>query len=383
MLQKIQAPPTILERVSLDPARLVHNLTNAALFIAIVVVPVLVIAVYEALIASDRYESTATMIITEERPAATSAIDLSLLGLPNSAADKDALVVQAYAESGDMLTYLDRTLGIRAHYADGSIDMISRLSSDASFEDFLSYFNDYLTVSYDSESKLLTIAIQAFDAAFAKAVLDATIARSQEFIDRLNDQVSGEQIRFFENELARAETKLRSAKAELVRFQQDNRIYSTEGEGETIMSTITGLEQELARTRSELSAKLTVLPESSPQIQSLETRIAALEKQIAQEKQRLSGTGGRSLSEIDSRFREIQLNLEFLSNAYKSTLSALEQARIEASRKLKFLIVVTTPSIADESEYPDRPYIVATAALICLMVFGIVSLIIAIIREHA
>lgn len=362
---------------------LFHRLTNTALFLALFVTPVTVVTAYELVMASDRYESTASMIMTEERPAASSTIDLSLLGLSNSAADKDALVVKVFAGSPDMLRHLDRRLGLRAHYSDPGIDMVSRLSPDASFEEFHSYFSSYLTVTYDNEAKILTFAVQAFDAAFAKAVLDALIARAQEFINQLNDQVTGEQLRFFENELARAEDRLRQAKRELVVFQQTNSIYSTEGEGQTIMSTITELEKELAGKSSELSAKLSFLAAESPQIESLRNQIAALQHQIRQEKQRLSGTQGRSLSEIDSEYRDIQLNLEFVSNNYKSTLGALEQVRMEAARKLKFLVVVTAPSLADESEYPRRAYIIATTALVSLMLFGILSLIVAIIREHA
>lgn len=362
---------------------LLHRLTNTALFLALFVAPVVVVAAYELVMASDRYESTASMIMTEERPAASSSIDLSLLGLSNSAADKDALVVKAFAGSPDMLRHLDRRLGLRAHYSDPGIDIVSRLSAEASFEELHSFFSSYLTTTYDSEAKILTFAVQAYDPAFAKVILDAVIARAQDFINQLNDQVTGEQLRFFEDELARAEARLREAKKEQVTFQQANSIYSTEGEGQTIMSTIMALEKELAAKSSEIAAKLSFLTADSPQIESLRTQIAALKDQIRQEKQRLSGTQGRSLSEIDSEYRDIQLNLEFVSNNYKSTLGALEQVRMDAARKLKFLVVVTEPYRADESEYPRRAYIIATTAMVSLMLFAILSLVVAIIREHA
>ena len=35
---------------------------------------------------------------------------------------------------------------------------------------------------------------------------------------------------------------------------------------------------------------------------------------------------------------------------------SLEQARIEAYRKLKYLVVVDSPSLAEEAEFPKRLY---------------------------
>ena len=89
------------------------------------------------------------------------------------------------------------------------------------------------------------------------------------------------------------------------------------------------------------------------------------------------------MSELDAQFREIQFNLEFVTNIYKSNMAQLEQARLQAVQRLKYLVVVTTPSLADASLYPDRPYIIGTAVIVLLMIFFVVSLLAAIIREHA
>ncbi|NND50398.1 MAG: lipopolysaccharide biosynthesis protein, partial [Rhizobiales bacterium] len=90
-----------------------------------------------------------------------------------------------------------------------------------------------------------------------------------------------------------------------------------------------------------------------------------------------------SLNELDSQFREIQLELEFNTNIYKTNLSALEAARLEAARRLKFLIVVAEPSLADESEYPQHEYIIVTWAMVLLIAYLVLSLMVSIIREHA
>jgi capsular polysaccharide transport system permease protein len=52
-------------------------------------------------------------------------------------------------------------------------------------------------------------------------------------------------------------------------------------------------------------------------------------------------------------------------------------------QRLKYLVIVTTPSLADASLFPDRTYNIGTAAMLLLILYFVVSLIVAIIREHA
>ena len=68
---------------------------------------------------------------------------------------------------------------------------------------------------------------------------------------------------------------------------------------------------------------------------------------------------------------------------YTSNLAQLEQARIEAARRVKFLVVVAAPSIADESQYPSRPYVIITAAIIFLALYFVGALVVSILREHS
>ena len=354
---------------------------RAILFLISVVMPMAVIMSYLLLIASDQYVSRGSIIISEER-SSSSNFDLSFLGLANSAADNDALVLKSFVLSKDMLTFLDEKLSIRAHYANSGVDVVSRLASDATAEEFFEYYESMVALEYDREAKLLTLTVRAFDRTFARDVVQKVIERSEEFIDALNDKISREQLRFFENELVRSERKLQKIKSQLVAFQNRHKIFSTQAEGETIIATISALETQVAQKQSELKGKLTFASDSSPQVVALRTEITALKAQIDSEKERLTGGGSISLAQIDAEYREIKLNAEFVTNLYKSNLSALEAARIEAARQLKFLIVVSEASLADDSEHPDEVYIGITSLLVCLMLFAIMSVVIAIIREH-
>jgi capsular polysaccharide transport system permease protein len=368
-------------RARRKPHRLLRLRVNHILFIAIVLVPVILLSAYIFLLATDRYESIASVTITEEKTA-SSSIDLSMLGLSNTAADKDAFILKEFIESNDMLTYLDDKIRFREHVSASDIDFYSRMPADALLEDFNAYYNWLIEVYYDVDSKLLKISVQAFDPRYAQQMLKVIVARSQAFMDELNDRVTREQLQFFDREIANSESRLKAAKEQLISFQRENRLLTTESEGETILNTISTMEQALAQKQSDLAARLQVLDKSAPQLQTLQLEITALEHQIASAKDRLAGSSDDSVTQLDARFREIQLNLEFVTNIYKSNLNALEQARLEAARRLKFLVVVTEPSLPQTSGHPQRLYIIITAALVLLVIFAVASLSASIIREH-
>jgi capsular polysaccharide transport system permease protein len=356
--------------------------TNYFLFLIVFVLPLLLFSAYLLFIASDRYESLASATITEEKPA-TASIDLTMLGVTNAASDKDSLILKEFIESKDMLVFLDQRLRIKEHVTDPSIDFYSRLDPDATLEEFHEYYLWLVSVNYDTTSKLIRFGVQGFDEEFAHSLLKLIVERSQQFIDRINEQITREQLRFFDREIADSEARLKLAKEALIAFQRENRLMTTEGESATVMATIQTLEQGLAQKKSDLSARLQVLDKSAPQLQTLQLEITALESQIASAKERLAGASDTSISELDAQFREIQLNLEFVTNIYKSNLNALEQARLEAARRLKFLIVVSQPTVPERAEYPRRAYLMVTVGVVLMILFFVVSLTMAIIREHS
>lgn len=359
-----------------------RNYNRILLFILFFIVPLFTVIIYEVVFATDRYHSDSSIIITQEQ-GAVPTLDLSVIGLPSGNVDTDALVVQEFIHSLDMLQYLEGQLKIREHFSQPGIDWLSALPVNASLEKFHKYVSGYLTSDYDNAAKIIHVHAQAFDREFSQSMLKAVIARSQEFIDKLNARVTGEQMLFFEKQLGLSEQRMREVRDEILKFQRDHKLLTTDSEAAFIMGNITDLERLLTSKQADLSSKLTELSITSPAIQSLKLDIASIQKQIAREKERLSGGSGQGLNELDSQFRALQLNLEFVTNIYKSNLAQLEQARIEAIRRLKFLVVVTQPTLADSSQYPNRLYIIGSAAMVLLMLYFIVALIVAIIREHS
>ena len=74
---------------------------------------------------------------------------------------------------------------------------------------------------------------------------------------------------------------------------------------------------------------------------------------------------------------------EFAQKAYESAMATLEVARADADRQHRYVAVIASPSKPDESTYPHRVRSVVAAFVICFLLWGVVSLMTAAVREHA
>src|SRR3546814_9899451 len=72
----------------------------------------------------------------------------------------------------------------------------------------------------------------------------------------------------------------------------------------------------------------------------------------------------------------------FAQDVYKTALVALEKGRIEATRTIKKMSVVQTPSLPDHAEKPRRIYNSLLYIIIAMLIAGMGHLLVAIIRDH-
>jgi hypothetical protein len=66
----------------------------------------------------------------------------------------------------------------------------------------------------------------------------------------------------------------------------------------------------------------------------------------------LTSAKGQSLNKTVEEYQRLELEAQFQQDAYKSALVALEKGRVEATRTLKKVLVLQSPSMP---EYPLRP----------------------------
>jgi capsular polysaccharide transport system permease protein len=356
-------------------------LTYANSFTGMVVVPMALVVLYVGLIASDRYVSESRVTVRQGGGSQDVTSLASIISGGSSGSREESLLLKDYILSLDMLKYLDANIGLRKVYQHGG-DYLSRLWPWASQEAFYRYYLKRIEVTNDNATGALLIRTQGFEPEFARRMNTAIMYQCEKFINDSSHQIADEQLRFISGELARANENLLAAKQKVLAFQNRNNVLDPIEKAKAMSTFVMQLEAELGRQEGELKNLRTFLAENSSQVVTLRNKLTALKQQLQEEKRKISGDQAGKLNTISSQFMLLQFQAEFALDKYKATLAAYEKTRVEASRKVKNLVVISSPHQQEEAEYPRRLYIILTALVGLLILFGVTRLLIATIEDH-
>jgi capsular polysaccharide transport system permease protein len=126
----------------------------------------------------------------------------NLLGSAGSTTQSGAVV--QFIQSPDLLKVLDKQFHLRQIWSDKSHSLFWRLDPDASDEDFLSYFQQMVTVSQDSTTLLITVNVLDYDAARAQKISKAVVKASQNFVNNMTQQMQVATLKYAKGQLAAA-----------------------------------------------------------------------------------------------------------------------------------------------------------------------------------
>ena len=143
---------------------------------------------------------------------------------------------------------------------------------------------------------------------------------------------------------------------------------------------MTRLREELRLVEAQLGQLHQVAP-SNPQIATLQAQATRLRRSIADESSRVVGQSG-SLTSKSPAFNRLALEKDFADKQLASALATLESARSEAARKQLYLERLVQPNLPDTALEPRRMRSTFTVFVIGLISWGVLSLLLAGIREH-
>ena len=338
---------------------------------------------YWSLIASDRYVSEAHVII-QSTDMTSSSTDLgTLLGVTSTGQPTEQLLLRDYLKSIDMLKKLDTKLDLRRHYAESKHDLLSRLwFEDVSMEMFYSYIQNRISIEYDDYAGVLIIKAQAYDPATAHAIAEFLVSEGEQFMNSLARGLAQEQVNFLTQEIEKIHEDTIQSRQALLAFQNKYGMVSPQATTQNIAGTINSMENQLTQLQTTRSAMLGYLMPNSTNIIELNLQIEALQKQIANEKARLTSPVGKTLNSTVEAYQRLEMNAQFSQAMYQSAMTALEKGRFEASRTLKKMSILQAPTLPEYSLEPRRLYNSILYIVVILIITGIAHLIGAIIRDH-
>jgi capsular polysaccharide transport system permease protein len=348
---------------------------------AIVILASILLVIYFTLIASPRYVSEAQFVVKEAGGQDSSILGLSGLGAV-SAGMRDALILQTFLQSREMASALNEAVSLKAHYELTDWDSFSRLSINSTMENYVKFYQNHIQVIHDELSDVLMVEVQTFDANYSLTVTQALLSISENFINGLGAKMASEQMEYAQEEVVRSYAILSKNQTALINFQNKFKLYSPEQQSGALLVAINSIDSSIITEETELKSLLAFMRKDAPEVKAKMIRVAALREQLAQEKKRLTSEDQQSLNKININYQEIKLNTELAADLYKSALAGLEIVRAEAYRKLKHLLVIEHPALAQEDKYPRRIHSILTWFIVLLLGYFIGRLILSIVKEH-
>lgn len=254
------------------------------------------------------------------------------------------------------------------------------LGWDDSREALYEYYLKRVQVLADSASGITTLTISGFAPRQVFEINKLLLGKAEELVNILNERGRKDLIRFAENEVKIAEDKAKGAARALSDFRNTQAVVDPEKQTMLHFEQISRLQEELIRTRGQLT-QLKVFAPDSPHPPALELRAQTLEAEIAAETDKITG-GEQSLASKAAEYQRLQLERDFADKQLAVAMAALESARNEAHRQQLYLETIANPSLPDDATYPKRLRGVITTLVLGLVAWGILAMLLAGVREH-
>lgn len=350
-----------------------------------VLLPTLLTFGYCAFVASPMYVSETKFAVRSavEQPM---GIDIaSQLFKTASTSVQDARIVDAYLRSPDVFERLDGELQLTKHYSDTSRDWVSRLASSPTLWDKESFWQRVAQPKIDVDSGIVTFLVRAYTPDMAQNIAAGILRQGEALINEMNERSRNDAIRLAESEVKVAQERIVKAQKALETFRDEHKELDPKATATGLQTLVFELEGERSKVKAELAEARSYMKSTAPQVKALEKRLAAVESQLNAEKARIAGNpaGGSAINSWVSQYENLMIESEFAQKQLTTAMSAYEQARSMALAKSRYLVAIQQPTLPDESRYPRTWVFTLCAFFGFFLIYGLVRLIVASIREHA
>ena len=354
------------------------------LFVLTVLIPTGLAALYYGLFASDVYTSESRFVVRSPERQVTSPLGALFKGSGFSRSQDDSYTVQDFMLSRDALKRIDDQQKIGQAFASSNVDRFSRfagLDGDTSFEALHLYYKNKISIQLDSSSSISTLSVRAFTAEDAYRINEQLLQMSEALVNQLNERGRKDMIQYAGAEVAEAASRAKAASLAVAQYRNDKGVIDPEKQSAIPLQQIAKLQEEMIATKFQI-LQLEKVAKDNAQLPVLRQRVQLLAGEIQAATAQVVGGGDRSLASKASEYQRLQLEKEFADKILASTMVALEQARSEAQRKQLYLERIVQPSKPDAALEPRRFRAVLTTFVLGLVVMGILSMLIAGIKEH-
>ncbi|GHG97889.1 sugar transporter [Pseudodonghicola xiamenensis] len=361
-----------------------------ASFGIVVLLPLLAVIFYLWIEAQDQYLSTTGFTVRGQESGGATELLGGLAQFAGGSTASDSDILYEFIQSQEMVDAVDAEVDLRAQYSKPwPMDWVFALWPDASTEDLLWYWQRIVSISYDGGTGLTEVQARGFDPETAQAITKVILRESQDRINRLNDQARADAMRYAQADLDQAISRLKGAREALTRFRTRTKIVDPAADIQGRMGVMNNLQQQLASALIEYDLLRETASASDPRLTKAQQLIDVIRERIRIERQTFTsentdtGAVGEDYPSLISEFESLNVDLQYAEETYRAALTALQVARDDAARQSRYLATYIRPTLAQDSEFPNRPLVTGLAALFLILLWSIGALVYYSIRDRS
>jgi capsular polysaccharide transport system permease protein len=358
-------------------------------FLALVAAPGLAVFLYFVFMASDQYVAEARFAVrlapnVQVRDAAAGASQgLGFGGMPQLAG-QDAYIVADYLKSRAVLTDISPKIDIAGVYQRPEADFWARLKADPSVEELEAYWRSKVSTAVDGPSGIVTLTVRAFRPDDAQRLASLCLEASELLVNSLSQRARKDQVQKAEEEVRRAEAQLRQALTDLRQLRDKQGFIDPLSAAKSASQLLLAALSERAKLQSDLFVLSRAMVENAPTTKVVRDRLDSIDAQITQLRSQLTNQSeeATTISAALVAYEELDLRRVFAEKLHVLSQNLLERARAQAQQQQVYVSVFVPPARPEEAKYPERFIMSGLIAGILLMLWSIMTLTIAAVRDH-
>jgi tyrosine-protein kinase Etk/Wzc len=326
-----------------------------------------VIALAVALLLPPVFTARTTLLPPGNQQQSGSAAALAALGALGGIAGglgaktPDELYV-ALLKSDSLQRALDERFGLRKRY------------DVETFESLRKTLPQYVRVSSDKKSGVISVEVDDEDPKFAAELANAHAAEVTKLLGRL--AVSEAQLRrtFFEQQLTQTKENLVKAEVGLQRVQEKSGVIVLDKQAEALIGGAAQIRAQIAEREVQLKVLRTGATAQNPDVVRLASELRALRAELARMESAQGGNAGSAvdmpvgkLPEAAIEYVRARRELKLQETLLESMLRQYEIAKLDEAKEGPVLQQVDTALPPDRKSKPARAIIVLAAVLAALL----------------
>ncbi len=352
-------------------------------FVLVVLLPFFAAVAYLFVVAQDQYASTVGFTVRREEgtAGASSQVLGGLAQFAGVSGSSEADILYQFIQSQEIVALIDERIGLGNLYSPHwPGDPLMALWPDPTIEELHRYWQRMVRISYDQSTQLLELRVLAFDATDAQRIAQEIVLASQSRINDLNTRARSDLMRYANEDLDTAVTRLKAAREALSRFRTRTQIVDPAADIQGRMGVLNNLQQQLAQALIDNDLVLGTTQDGDPRRQQAARRIEVIRDRIAAERETFASTtetniAGENYPALIAEFESLTVDLQFAEETYRVALAGVDVARANASRQSLYLAAYVTPTLPQTAEYPQRFVLSGLALLFMTLLWGIGALI--------